>query len=320
MFKRNFSCALACALFINGPVLAAEGSVYGGPIGGTDIRNAYVAPFPGFYFGFADVYADLTQFNGNNGGKSATIRRVDLTLDITAAGLTYVYPFKPFQGILSSGVQQAYYPLYRFSVNNMTDHVGGWGDLYSDIIKYTKSFASMTSPPSGNLPLPYGLVAQATYSMIFPTGRYNNHQISAPGHNTYFIIPNFALTYLTLPNRLGDGVEFSGRVFYDHSTLNNATSYQSGDVIDLDWGISERNGRLQYGVIGTAASQLQDDKIHGRMAPTNGNRLVDVEVGPVVAYDLPKTGLFLKAKAAWDVYARNHILGPQAVFELGLKL
>lgn len=320
MFKQMVACVLVCFSWIRQPALAAEGAVYGGPIGGTDIQNAYVPPFPGMYAGFANVFGVITQYNGNNGGKSAVIRDVNLGIDITAVGLTYVYPFKLFGATLSSGLQEAYYPYYRFSFNNKTERLEGWGDLYIDLAKWTKSFATLRSPRAGASPLPYGLVAQIAYSMIFPIGRYNTNQFATPGHNTYYIIPNVALTYLTSPNFIGDGVELSGHVFYDDALRNRATDYHSGGVLDLDWGITERSGRLQYGIVGSAASQIQNDTVHGRVATTNGNRLVDVEAGPVVALSLPKVGLFLKTKVLWDLYARNHLNGPQMIFEAGFKL
>ncbi len=114
----------------------------------------------------------------------------------------------------------------------------------------TKSFGTPAAPSPGTRPLPYGLTVQAAYSMIFPTGAYNTHQFNTPGHNDYFYIPNAAASYLFGPNFLGDGLEVSARVFYDHASTNQANSYTSGDVIDLDYAISERSGPFQYGLFG----------------------------------------------------------------------
>lgn len=102
-----------------------RGSVYGGPIGGTDIRNAYVPPTSGLYIGLADVPGYATQYNGNNGGKSTTVRRVNFTYDAAAVSLAYVYPVRPLGLTLSSSVQVGYLPYERFSVTRPNASLAG---------------------------------------------------------------------------------------------------------------------------------------------------------------------------------------------------
>jgi len=131
--------------------------VYGGPIGGTDIRNAYVPQAPGFYAGVADVPGWSTQINGDNGGPSRTLRRVNLTYNIVAAALSYTYPFRLLGGFLSGGAQGSYYPYARFSINNATQRISDWGDLYADLLKWTFYLGAPRPPAPGALPLPYGL-------------------------------------------------------------------------------------------------------------------------------------------------------------------
>ena len=307
---------LACA----SPAMAVEGSVYGGPVGGTDIRNAYVSPIPGFYAGFADVPGVSTQLNGSNGGKSLTARRVNLTYNVDAAGLAYVYPFRPFGITVSSAAQLSYTPYFRFSINNRTENITGWNDMYADIGKFTKYLGHAAAPSAGRRPLPYGLTVQAAYSMIFPIGRYNDQQFTTPGHNDYFIIPNLAATYLTKPNFLGDGFEFDAHLFYDHALQNQTTEYNSGDVIDLDYAVSERAGRLQYGVVGFAASQIGRDTAHGQTVPVRGRYFVALKSGPIIAYDFPKLAMTVKAKALFSEYVKNALFGPQVVLAVGFKL
>jgi hypothetical protein len=302
------------------PARGAEGQVYGGPVGGTDIRNAYVPRTPGIYVSLADVPGWATQINGDNGRASNRLRRVNLTYNVDAAALSWTYPFRLLDGYLSSGAQMAYYPYVRLSINNVTQRISDWGDLYADLLKWTFYPGAFTPPSPGARPLPYGLTLQAAYSMVFPTGTFNTHQFTTGGHGTYFVIPNVAATYLTRPNTLGDGLEFSARLFLDHALENPLTHYHSGDVLDLDFAVSERRGRLQYGVAGFAATQLGPDVRNGRTVAPNGRYLVAVKAGPVVAYDFPDRGITLKAKLGFPIYARNSVPGTQFVFSVGFRL
>ncbi len=302
------------------PAQAAEGAVYGGPIGGTDIRNAYLPPLPGFYLGVANVPGFAGIIVGNNGGGSRTSRRVNLGYDIQALGLVYAYPFKLFGGSLASAAQGSYTPYLRFSINNHTEDIDGWGDLYADVLKWSRLFGTLSAPRPGATPLPYGLAVQAAYSMIFPIGTYNTHQFTTPGHNDYFIIPNAAVTYLTPPNFLGDGLELSAHLFYDHATTNPDDAYTTGDVLDLDYAVTERSGRWQYGVAGFGAFQVASDVQNGSIVKPAGKYFDAAKIGPVVAYDLPRFGMTFKVKVGAPLYNRNTIFGPQVVFAMGLKL
>jgi hypothetical protein len=155
---------------------------------------------------------------------------------VPAVGLIYVYPFKLAGGTLASAALPIS-AIFRECVNGKCQMKEEFGDLYSDIIMWSRHIGSEPSP-SG---LPYGLTVKAAFSMQFPTGRY---ELSSPtpsaGFNTYRIIPNVALTYLTGPNSIGDGVEFSTQIFYGITTTNKANQYASGDTVDIDFAVSER--------------------------------------------------------------------------------
>ncbi len=316
----NIRFLAACmALGLCSVANATEGDVYGGPTGGTDIRNAYLPAASGFYAAVADVPGVSTYYTGNAGTPSKVITRLNLTYDITAASLLYVYPFKFLGGTLASDVQLSYDPYVRFSVNNMTQRISGWGDMYADIAKWSYYFGTPQVPPSGSRPLPYGLTIQPAYSMIFPIGTYNTHQFTTAGHNDYFIIPNLAASYLTQPNFLGDGVEFSGHLFYDHALSNPLTDYKSGDVIDLDFAVSGRDGRFQYGIAGFGAVQIGRDTRNGTTVPISGKYFDVFKLGPVLEYDIPSLGMSLKAKLQLPIYSRNSTRGPQGVLVAAFK-
>jgi hypothetical protein len=283
---------------------AAEGPFYGGPVGGTDIRNAYLPPNSGFYGTLVGGTFWSSHAYNDNGNTNGTVQSHG-DLGIAAFGLMYVYPFHLFGGTLASSVQDSVSAGY-LSVKNHHDYFRGFGDLYADIFSWSKYLRSPFGKSAYARPgLPYGLTVKLAYSMIFPTGKYNTTQLSTSGHNVFIYIPNFAVTYLTGPNFMGDGLEFSVHVFFDIVGRNSATNYSTGSIYDIDAAISERVGRWQVGVQGYYARQWEDDIQNGQIVAPNGKRLVAADVGPVVSYDIPQWKSTVKLKIQLPVYSRN---------------
>jgi hypothetical protein len=296
---RIMAAVLAMSIFaLSSVAKASEGLTYGGPRGGTDINGAYLPEASGFY-GIALLWgAAPNAYYGDNGGPGAL--KFHGKAAVPGLGLLYVYPFKLAGGTLATSVLQIY-AFQHMCVNGTCRTKEEWGDLYSDIIMWSRYFGSGTSPQG----LPYGLTVKAAFSMQFPTGKYREFSPTpSAGFNVYRIIPNVALTYLTGPNAIGDGVELSTQIFYGMTTTNEATHYASGDTVDIDFAVSERTGRWQYGLAGTYAFQLQGDKKNGVEVP-GGNKIGVVSLGPVVAYRIPSWKSVIKAKVLLPVYARN---------------
>ncbi len=310
----RFVAGLGLALVVAHQARAVEGAVYGGPIGGTDLRVALLPPIPGLFVGIADVPAAINQYNGDNGGKSRAIRNVNFVSNTTAVGFAYVYPFKLMSGTFATTAQFAYLDYSRFSANEaINQRSSGWGDLYSDLLKYSVHVGEVAAPAPGRRPLPYGLTVEAAYSMTFPIGSYQPENAVTPGHNVYFFSPNVAATYLTKPNFLGDGVELDGHFYYNHSLENPYDHYRNGDVLDLDFAVAERWGRWSFGASGFAASQIGRDREEGVSVGLHGNYFAAVKLGPLVSYDVPQLGMSFKAKIQAPLYTKNTLFGPTAV-------
>ncbi len=303
---RKFACAAGLiAALLSTTTFGAEGQFFGGPVGGTDIRNAYLPPVPGFYLGTVLGSGWGSQINGDNAKASPV--QVHAGSMIGGVGLLYVYPFKILGGSLASAAQLSLVDGYM-SLNHQHEYFRGIGDTYVELLSWSKYLGRFGSEDQSARPLPrlpYGLTVKLSYSMIFPTGKYNTTQIATPGHNVFFYIPNAAATYLTGPNFLGDGLEFSGHVFFDISSYNHRTNYQTGPLYDFDGAISERSGRWQYGVAGYYARQWGDDTQGGVPVLGTGKRLVTAAVGPVIAYDIPEWKASIKFKINFPVYERN---------------
>ena len=297
--------ALVAWVFIS-PASASEGSVYGGPLGGTDIGNALLPSKAGLYFGIVDVVGPSNKlYNGN--GDVNTSAHANVFVDAVGLGLLYVYPFKLLGGNLGTSVQESY-QIGHVNLNGQKDKFSGVADIYSDLAEWSKYLGPMfgegNSIPAGSR-LPYGLTVKLAYSMIFPVGRYAADQLYTPGHNDYFFIPNAAFTYLTPPNRFGSGFEVDGHFFQNFASENGATNYYSGTVSDFDFALTERTNRWQYGIQGYYAVQIQNDTRNGIVVSPGGKRLQLLDIGPLLSYSFPKIGSNIKAKVEFPVYVQN---------------
>ena len=159
--------------------VAAEGAIFGGTVGGTDIRSSYLPAQTGLYIGAVTIPGFAASSNGDNGRNNPALRNLNLGFDFTALGALYVYPFKLLGGALASSMQVPYYDYARFSVNGRTDDIAGWGDIYSDLLTWSRYVGQLGAhvPSDANEPhLPYGLTIKLAYSMIFPSGAYNTRR------------------------------------------------------------------------------------------------------------------------------------------------
>ncbi len=321
-FRRVVGSAVL-ALALGQPAWGSESAVQGGPIGGTDIRNALIPPVPGFYLGLADVPAYYRQVNGDNGQKLPGVHDVDVEANIVGGALQYVYPFKLYGGTVASLLQFDYATESTFKIGNLGIHQTsvGWGDPYLDVVKWSRNFGSFGGPPQHvRYPFPYGLTVLAAYSMEIPIGTYEPQKLAPDGHNVVFIIPNLAVTYMTEPNFLGDGAEFDAHLFFDYSAENHETDYQSGPPIDVDFAITERDKIFQYGVAGFYARQIQNDYHDGLVVAPNGKHFEAFKLGPIFAVDFPRQHLTVKFKASLGIESHNTLDGTNFVISLGMKL
>ncbi len=302
-----------------GAAVASEGQVAGGPIGGTDIRNAYLPPLPGLYIGLVGSYVSVNRSYDANGNWNHNVH-AQVSFTTPAIGLTYVYPFKLYGGTLASSIQ-AFYLDGPIKINGHQQDEHDFGDLYTDILAWSRHWqigAPYRNPAAPKLP--YGLTTKFAYSMVLPAGEYNKSQILPAGHNVFYFIPNAALTYLTRPNWLGDGLEISAHAFFDIAAENTATHYHSGTVSDLDFAISEREGPFQVGMAGYAAQQFDRDIEDGVPVGPEGKRLEQIYLGPIATYDAASLGGTFKLKVQLPVVIKNGLNATRIYLIYSMKL
>ena len=315
----------ASVVFTNSAARAVEGGVYGAPLGGTDLRQAYLPPEPGLYGGIAGVSSRSPNFRDQYGNISTTSNPAFLYATIAGAGLLYEYPFKPLGFSLASSFQLNYIgERQALTVGGkfLNGFATGLQDSFADYIFASKYIGLFGAKPGDNAKLKYGLTVAVALSGEIPIGRYNVNNFVNPGKNTLITIPNVALTYLTGPNlSFGDGTEISTRFFFDTNARDPASGYQGGNLIDLDYAISQRFGQFQAGVAGDYAQQLNGDhnSTFGLVTP-GGNIYEKIDLGPVIAWDNPDLKTTFKLKALFPVYHQNNYNSTSIVISAARKL
>lgn len=308
---------LTTSLFLSSHAMAAESPIYGGPIGGTDIGGAYLPPKPGLYMGTGFVGFTSNRYQDVNGNRV----NIDNSFDASSAilGLNYVYDKKVYGGSLASSLQLGYGKrCIRFGQRNCQS---GTADAYSDVFFWSKYLGGGVSGDRSLPPLPYGLTVGGGLGVTIPSGTYDKHKSVNTGGNTWIISPNVSFTYLTGPEYSlgGDGTEFSARFFYSMPQKNDATNFDAGDVIDVDWAVTQRYGYWQVGIAGQQAKQIESDRLPNGTR-TNSKKFSSGSIGPVVSVFMPSIGSQLKVKAMANYDAKDTFSGYSLVAVLGFKV
>jgi hypothetical protein len=322
---RLASLAFGAALLAGAPAAhAVEGGIYGAPLGGTDARQAYLPASPGLYGGFAGVGVFSNKFTSNTG--SSTDIPAYVSSATLGAGLLYVHNFSPWGFTLASSFQLNYqvanYQRLTVGGTALQGHGSGIQDSYSDLLYASHYLGLFGATPGTNSKLKYGLTGAIGLAAEIPIGAYHTTNFVTPGKNTFITIPNIAFTYLTGPNMsFFDGTEVSARFFFDTNKRNNLSGYQGGNLIDLDYALTQRMGNWQFGGAGVIASQITSDlAANGTQQPTAGNKYLKVDAGLVVFYDSPDLGSTFKFKALFPIEHENNYAATTIVLSVSRKL
>ncbi len=315
--------SVAAALGTVSAAHAVEGGLYGAPLGGTDVRQAYLPTSPGLYGAIAGVGilapTSRDQFGAVAKGNNYTYTQV------AGAGLLYVYPINPFGFTIASSFQLNYMSTYQALTVNGTrksGHASGFQDSYSDLF-YASHYLGLFGAQAGSNPkYRYGLTAAVGLAAELPIGAYSVTNFVNPARNTFITIPNVALTYLTGPNlSVFDATEVSARFFFDTSKRNPASGYQAGNLIDLDFSLTQRSGNFQVGAAGVFAQQLNGDhNTTDALVSPAGNKYSKIDLGPVLVYDSPELATTFKAKALFPIHHENNYNTTTLVLSASRKL
>ncbi|MGH6734572.1 MAG: SphA family protein [Methyloceanibacter sp.] len=297
--------------------LAVEGPTVAGPIGGTDIRSA-IMPLPGLYGGFITVGAGTIDFLDRHGETIPALRDAQLYKELVGPFLYYVPNFKVFGGSVGfGGIIPGGNQCGSLFIGQRDRCNQGVGDPY---VEFDWGRYYGTPRPSRNpnaYPILEGLNLMLGFGMVIPSGQYDNAdtlaRVLSMGTNIWDFAPSIALTYTTRPI-LAEGTEFSAKAYYNTYLENPETHYLTGDLINIDWAVSEHIGRFQVGVAGFYAIQIGDDEFFGVPIPPDGLRAETLQLGPVIGYDIPEHATSMKLKALTSAFAYNTVTAWSVVF------
>ncbi len=314
--------AAGLALAARGGALAIEGPAAAGPIGGTDIRSAVIPP-PGLYGGAIFFAAETFEFVDGHGETIPALRDAKLKKQVAAPFLYFVPDAKAFGGSLALGAVLPFgHQCGHLFIREETDCTTSVGDLYAEV-QWSRSFGKLRpSKYSGAYPIFEGLTTLLGFGMVFPVGAYDfstpTKQALSIGTNIWDFAPLVAVTYTTAP-LIAEGTEISAKFYWNNYLENPDTDYLTGDLLNLDFAITEKIGRFQVGLAGFYVVQIEDDKLDGVPIAPDGLRGEILQLGGIVAYDMPSSGSGLKFKALTSAFAENTPTYWSAVLTWGKK-
>ncbi|WP_172653308.1 SphA family protein [Methyloceanibacter caenitepidi] len=304
----RFLTVMAASLWLNNPAVALEGPTVAGPIGGSDMSSAVLPP-PGLYGGLFAAASGTLDFHDGEGHTVPALRDAHLRKQQFGPFFLYVPDVKVLGGAVGvSGFVAAGNQCGSLFIGQDNECEQGLGDPYLEV-DWSRSFGFVRpSRDPGAYPILQGLSVLFGFGTVFPSGTYDDddrlEQVLSMGTNIWDFALTVALTYTTAPI-LAEGTEFSAKLYWNQYLENPASHHWTGDVMNVDFAITEHIGRFQVGVSGFYGWQADDDELFGVPIEPDGLRATALVLGPVVKYDLPEYSSVLKAKFQTNAIATN---------------
>jgi hypothetical protein len=281
-------------------------------------------PPPGLYGGAIALGAGTLDFVDGAGETIAALEDANLGKQLAGPFLYYVPKLDVLGGSIGIGA--------ILPIGNQCGHLFtgdssrctlGVGDAYIEV-DWSRSFGALRrSKYPGAYPILQGLTVLAGLGVVIPTGAFSasdpTEQALSIGTNIWDFAPTVAVTYTT-PPMLAEGTEVSAKLFWNQYLENSLTRYSTGDLIDIDFAITEHVGRLQIGVAGFYAFQIEDDRLFGSPVPPDGRRVEILQMGGVLNVDIPEVSTTMRIKALSTVFAANTVYSWGVVLGLVKKL
>jgi hypothetical protein len=316
-----WAAALLCAAAT--PAFAVEGTAAAGPIGGTDIRQALLPP-PGIYGGGVAFDAPVRQFFDGHGALIPALSETRIVLAGVAPFLAWVPDIQVLGGSIGiGGIVSLGSECGRLFAATPRRCINGAGDPYVEVA-WSRYFGTpRASQYPGAFPIPEGLTLQLAFGTVIPVGSYDATIARSNGvtlgNNIWDFAPIIAATYVTRPI-LAEGTEISAKLYWNNYLANPATHYSTGALLNVDFAVTERIGRFQAGLAGFYSFQVADDMSFDVPVAPDGRRLRLLDLGGVVAYDMPEIAASMKLKVVSTVITQNSPAGYGIAFSVIKKL
>ena len=242
-------------------------SIY--PKGMADFMSGVLPPGPGFYL--SNIYYHF------NGSTDAAVRNgvaefgVGANLDAGFVRGTYVTDSEYLGGRYAIGGALA---VAGSSIDANLVAPGGAASFSAGNSGFADSIFTpvMVGWQSGNW------FWNTSFSLYLPTGGYTPGQLNI-GRNVIGFMPAAALTWFDPAS----GWDVSGALTFVAMTRNDATDYQSGNLMHLDWAIGNHvTPHWEIGLAGNWVQQLSDDS--GSGAKLGPFKAQSFGLGPAVNY------------------------------------
>jgi hypothetical protein len=262
---------------------ATEGGGNNYPVGVNTLFSGIQPPPGNHVYIYLQEY-EATTLEGNSGNPSGSVSDFSLHAQAAAFRLSHVWRDVTFLGAtLESRTNIPFVSLdLHFDAHTPKGPVYKSGNV--------TGLSDLTVGPLflgwhlGNLHQVVGL------EFFLPTGSYDTNRLVNPGRHYYSMQPNYAVTWMPMPN-----VEFSARALYSVNSVNHVTDYHSGNEFIVDYNAGFRLTPMwQIGASGYFYKQVTDDTQHGQSVNGNGNRGQAFAVGPAIAYGTRKFSVALK--------------------------
>ena len=268
-------------------------------------------PPPGVYGGTFLLGAGTRDFLDGEGRTIPALKDARLSKELAGPFLLYVPDLKVlggsigFGGMIPAGNQCGH--LVTGEPSRCTVDVG---DPYVEF-DWSRFFGTLRpSKFSGAYPILEGLTILVGFGVVIPAGGFDasdpTEQALSIGNNIWDFAPAVALTYTT-PPILVEGTEVSAKLFWNNYLENSETNYQTGDVLNLDFAVTEHIGPFQVGLTGFYAVQIEDDKQFGVKVQPDGRQGEILHLGGIAGYDMPELESSVKVKALSSAFATNTV-------------
>lgn len=289
---------------------AVEGTTAAGPIGGTDIRSAFLPP-PGVYGAAIGLAGPAWGINDGEGNPIPAFGDARFTKIMAGGALLYVPNVQIAGGSIGFlGVVPFGQVCGRLFARQSWDCTDGFGDPYIEMA-WSRFFGKpRPSLDPGAFPILEGIAISLGLGAVLPAGEYDMRrattQALSVGNNTFDVAPSIAMTFTT-PPLIAEGTEISAKAYLNYYATNPATGYHAGSLLNIDFAISEHFGRFQGGIAGFYAKQLADDTLNGKRIEPDGRRAELLMMGGVLNYDMAEIGAAVKVKAVRSMIAKNTV-------------
>lgn len=300
--------ALAGGMLAGQPVAwATENGTTHYPVGVETVGDGYL-PIPGtLSFRNYSLVEWAGTLAGDNGDE--TTPGYSLSTEVNAARFLYTFkkPIGPFHYTIGTVVT---FQHTHLDVGPESDEATNLGDMdFQSYLSY--------HTPDERLFLYFGM------DLYAPTGDYDKNDLVSAGKNYWSFDPSLNLTY-----RATDKLSLNSAIYTEFNTENDATDYQSGDSIDIDYSFDYRPFRdqstdnfvqhLGFGINGYFLQQFTDDEINGHSVDPDGHRARAFGIGPQVVYHTRFGGVALKWQH--DLAVENRSAGDSVWLEFALPL